>query len=206
MEEKVIIQAEGLKLEGLLMKGRNAKGVIVTHPHPLYGGDMYNSVVASAIRVGQQSGYTTLRFNFRGVGASQGQHANGFGEQDDVKAAISYITAMGLQAVDLVGYSFGAWVNAHLACQMADIDRMVMISPPVAFMPFSEALALPCLSCVIAGGRDEIGPSDLIASCISQWNTDAQLHVIKRADHFYSGCLDEMEAVLSSHLSGLSAG
>ncbi len=205
MEEKVIIQAESFKLEGLLMKGHNAKGVIVTHPHPLYGGDMYNSVVASAIRVGQQSGYTTLRFNFRGVGASQGQHANGFGEQDDVKAALNYLTDLGLQSVDVVGYSFGAWVNAHLACQMADIGSMVMISPPVAFMPFSKTLALPCLSCVIAGGRDEIGPADMIASCMSQWNADAQLHVIRGADHFYSGCLNEMEAVLSAQLSDSAA-
>ncbi len=72
MEEKISFISEGHEIEGLFYKNIGNKGVAVTHPHPLYGGDMYNSVVEAIVRVYQKKGYSTLRFNFRGVGRSRG--------------------------------------------------------------------------------------------------------------------------------------
>ena len=83
MEDKIRFLSNGHEIEGRLEKNSLLKGVVITHPHPLYGGDMHNNVVNAVARVYRQNGYSSLRFNFRGVGSSQGSHGNGIGEQAD---------------------------------------------------------------------------------------------------------------------------
>ena len=90
MEIEISFLSETYEIEGLLEKKSPEQGVIITHPHPLYGGDMYNPVVDTLVTAYQQKGYTTLRFNFRGTGSSQGYFDDGKGEQQDVRAAFSY--------------------------------------------------------------------------------------------------------------------
>ena len=142
MEEKTVFLSQDLKIEGLLGKNSQINGAVISHPHPLYGGNMHNNVVEAIARVYQKKGYTTLRFNFRGVGKSQGAYADGVGEQDDVRAAVSFLKDSGLTNIDLAGYSFGTWVNA-LAIRNAQIlETMVMVSPPVAFMDFTSIFLL----------------------------------------------------------------
>ena len=131
MEKNITLLSENFQIEGCLSRNDTDKGVVITHPHPLYGGDMHNSVVETIMQAYRQKGFTTLRFNFRGVGASQGSYADGIGEQADVRAALSHLTDLGITRLDLAGYSFGAWVNAHIMCREADIETMVMVSPPV---------------------------------------------------------------------------
>ena len=111
MEEKITLTAGRYRLEGYWQAGARGTGAVITHPHPLYGGTMNNPVVETVQSAYQQYGYATLRFNFRGVGGSQGNFDNGLGEQNDVRAAISYVENMDVSAIDLAGYSFGAWVN-----------------------------------------------------------------------------------------------
>ncbi|MBW2297049.1 MAG: hypothetical protein JRF32_05535 [Deltaproteobacteria bacterium] len=89
MDEKIEFIANGLSIEGMISRGTGTKGVVITHPHPQYGGDMYNPVVESIGHVYQQKGLTTLRFNFRGVGRSEGSYGNGIDEQEDVLAAVA---------------------------------------------------------------------------------------------------------------------
>jgi alpha/beta superfamily hydrolase len=115
MAEQIIFSSGAFTIEGLLDKNSETNGVIITHPHPLYGGNMHNNVVISITNTYQKMGYTTLRFNFRGVGNSQGSYGDGVGEQEDVRAAISYLTDSSINQIDLAGYSFGAWVNALAA-------------------------------------------------------------------------------------------
>jgi alpha/beta superfamily hydrolase len=124
-------------------KGTAGKAVVITHPHPLYGGTMSNPVVETIQSAYQQYGYATLRFNFRGVGGSQGNFDNGVGEKDDVRAAIAYAERMHAAKIDLAGYSFGAWVNAAVAAaKRTPIHSMVMVSPPVEFMAFENINAV----------------------------------------------------------------
>ncbi|RLJ02607.1 MAG: alpha/beta hydrolase, partial [Candidatus Aenigmatarchaeota archaeon] len=111
-EEKVFFQAGDVKIEGMLYNAPGEKGAVVTHPHPLYGGDMHNNVVETVVQAYREKGYATLRFNFRGVGRSTGSYDEGIGEQEDVRAALAYLTGTGKTSIDLAGYSFGAWVNA----------------------------------------------------------------------------------------------
>ena len=200
MEESISFLSESYQLEGLLDKRSIDNGVVITHPHPLYGGDMNNFIVDLIARAYQKKGFTTLRFNFRGTGKSQGSYDDGTGEQKDVHAAIATIAKMDFKSIDLVGYSFGAWVNALAIGKSDFIGNMVMVSPPVGFVDFSPVNSIPCLKLVVTGSIDDIAPADRIKTMYPGWNPKAQLKIINGADHFYSGCLDELESVLSSHI------
>ena len=201
-EELIFFMAGAIKIEGLLQTLPGDKGVVISHPHPLYGGSMYNNVVESLVRVYQQAGYSTLRFNFRGVGSSHGEYGDGTGEQEDVRAALNYLWERGKQVIDLAGYSFGAWVNALTRPDRDIIRQMVMVSPPVAFLDFGSAQALPQLQLVIAGSRDEIAPPELIQTTLSNWNPGARLEIIEGADHFYGAYTEKLESILTGYLAG----
>lgn len=197
MEQAVNFKSEHLELEGLLSRQSRDRAVVVTHPHPLYGGEMHNPVVETVARAYRKVGCSTLRFNFRGTGSSQGTYDDGKGERLDVQAAVVYLSDLGFTTIDLAGYSFGAWVNAHTEPGPAGYRHLVMVSPPVAFMDFGKVAALPRLALVIAGGRDDIGPPDMIRQFLPGWNPAARLEIIPAADHFYTGALDALEGVLT---------
>ena len=201
-EERIFFMAGAVKIEGLLQTLPGDKGVVISHPHPLYGGSMHNNVVESLVRAYQQAGYTTLRFNFRGVGSSLGEYDNGQGEQEDVKAALHYLAEQGKNVVDLAGYSFGAWVNGLTRPAGDMVRQMVMVSPPVAFLDFGSAEPLPHLRLVIAGSRDEIAPPELIKTILPNWNSSARLEIIEGADHFYGTYTAELESILTNYLAG----
>ena len=198
MAEKITFLSEEYKIEGLLNQKDEKKAVVVTHPHPLYGGDMNNLVVESIVHVYQMKEYSTLKFNFRGVGRSQGAYDNGLGEQKDVLSALSFLADMGMERIDLAGYSFGAWVNAHALQKDTLTKQMIMVSPPVGFMDFKSIVTMDTLKFVVTGNRDDIAPADLIEKMISTWNPNACFEVIDGADHFYGGFLNQLESVLSS--------
>ena len=200
-EELIFFMAGAIKIEGLLQTLPGDKGVVISHPHPLYGGSMYNNVVESLVRVYQQAGYSTLRFNFRGVGSSHGEYGDGTGEQEDVRAALNCLSERGKKVIDLAGYSFGAWVNALTRPDGDIIRQMVMVSPPVAFLDFGSAQPLPQLRLVIAGSRDEIAPPELIQTTLPNWNPGARLEIIEGADHFYGGHTAKLESILADYFA-----
>lgn len=195
-EEKIFFESEGVKIEGLISESQTQNGVVVTHPHPLYGGEMHNNVVESVVRAYGEKGYTTLRFNFRGVGQSDGAYDNGTGEQEDVRAAVAFLGGLGKTSIDLAGYSFGAWVNAQCIESLTDVKRMVMVSPPVNFLDFSFLKYTAKIRLVIAGSQDDIAPPAMIKDMIPVWNSEAAFNIIKGADHFYSGKTGEIEEII----------
>lgn len=190
---------DGIKLEGLLHRAEKSPAAVITHPHPLFGGDMHNYVVSTIEEVFRDLGYTTLRFNFRGVGRSGGAHEDGKGEKQDVLSAIRYVKELGADRVELAGYSFGTWVNA-LAAADADIARMTMVSPPVIMMPFPES-EIPALKLVVTGSHDEFAPPGQIRKLLAGWNPDAVLEVIDGGDHFYGTTLGQLRSLLEKYLS-----
>ena len=107
-EKPVSLISNAFKLEGLFRSVPGEKATVITHPHPLYGGSMHNNVVESLMRAYLGAGYSTLRFNFRGVGGSQGEYDHGRGEQQDAKSAIRHLSEMGKKVIALAGYSFCA--------------------------------------------------------------------------------------------------
>ena len=199
VEEPVVFESTNIKIEGLFCSMPGDRGVVITHPHPLYGGNMYNNIVESLVRVYQLVGYTTLRFNFRSVGSSEGEYDNGVGEREDVKAALHYLIQRGKKVLDLAGYSFGSWVNALAISEVDTVDRMVMISPPVAFMDFNSVGPTPQIQFVVAGNQDQIAPPEVIKNLLPAWNPRAHLEVIDGADHFYVGYTGKLESLLAAY-------
>jgi alpha/beta superfamily hydrolase len=200
MVKKVVFLSKDLEIEGLFNRKTGNRGVVVTHPHPLYGGDMHNMVVETIVHAYQNKGYSTLKFNFRGVGKSQGKYDNGTGEQEDVLAAMSYLAKTGIEKIDLAGYSFGAWVNAHAVRPETPLEHMVMVSPPVGFMAFQPSAVMGGLKLVITGTGDDIAPAELVRSMLPSWNAEARLELIDGADHFWGGYMNELESTLSSYI------
>ena len=203
MEARVNFTVSGHRLEGLLGEGQS-RAVVVTHPHPLYGGDMHNPVVETIVETFQRLDYTTLRFNFRGAGNSQGGFDEGHGEQEDVRQAIAYLRDQGFAPIALSGYSFGTWVNAHYAARSLSPINMTMVSPPVAFMDFSQLRQMAGLTFTVTGSRDDIAPPEMLRRVLPLWNPTARLEIIAGADHFYAHHLDalshSLEAALHSHV------
>ena len=201
MEDKTEILSGRFRLEGLLQTADADRGVVITHPHPLYGGSMHNPVVEVIQRAYRSNGYATLRFNFRGVGGSQGNYDNGIGEREDVRAAIAALRERGAASVDLAGYSFGAWINARLSADdLSSTTSMLMVSPPVGFVEFETVATISCLKLVVTGSRDEIAPADQISDLLPAWNPEAHFEIIDGCDHFYAGYLHKLEAILMHFL------
>ena len=195
-EERIFFKSQDLKIEGLISESRSENGVVVTHPHPLYGGEMHSNVVESIVRAYGKKGFTTLRFNFRGVGKSDGAYDNGNGEQYDVGAAVEYLCGMGKTSIDLAGYSFGVWVNAQCIESLTHVKRMVMVSPPVNFIDFSFLKYCAKIRLVISGSEDDIAPPAMIKDMIPMWNPEVKFEIIEGADHFYLGKTSEIERII----------
>lgn len=197
MEEPVTFDCKGIRLSGLLQRTTGDRAALVTHPHPLYGGNMYNSVVETITRAYQSEGYSTLRFDFRGTGKSQGVYSNGREEPDDVAAAISYLHETGINHLHLAGYSFGAWICALGAGVYQSLERMILVSPPVALIDFKDIQTIPALAAVITGSEDEFAPPEIIKTMMPAWNPEARFHVIDNADHFYFGFDRKLEKLIA---------
>ena len=199
--KRVQFLSEDIVLEGLLSLKSNKRAAIITHPHPLFGGNMHNTVVESIHRACETAGLTTLRFNFRGAGASQGIFNDGIGEQQDLSSAVDYIVQRGMNVTWLAGYSFGSWVNALAAHKPLNIQNMLMVSPPVAFLDFSDIQNISPLRWVISGSNDDIAPPSMIKKQLSKWNSKAKFINLRGADHFYMGFFEILEKKITAILS-----
>jgi alpha/beta superfamily hydrolase len=192
MEEAVIIEVpDGPSLEGRLGHAPERRGgLVMCHPHPLYGGDMENPVVIRAVEVAREAGLATLRFNFRGVGGSQGIHDEGSGEMEDVRAALALLSAHlpGGARPGLGGYSFGAWVAARLAASVAQPRALALIAPPLAMSDFGFLDGYRGEVLFVAGTRDDYcaaGDLDQLAERL----TAPTVRLIEGSDHFFFGKL-----------------
>lgn len=191
-EERVFFPSGGIQLEGLLsnQEALSVKGgVVFCHPHPQFGGDMYNRVIHIAVETAQQEGFSTLRFNFRGVGKSGGNYSEGIGEKEDVSAAIEFLH-LNLKDKNspllLVGYSFGAWTGIPVATKDPRVKGVVAISPPLELYDFDFMKGYQGNKWVIVGDRDEWCPAMRLRDWFQQLDEPKSLSFIQGADHFYS--------------------
>lgn len=201
----ITLKSGDIDLEGVLHRNSASRAVVVPHPHPLYGGNMQNPVVTAIAAVYQEIGWSTLRFNFRGVGASEGEFDEGRGEQDDLQGAVEYLNSLNFRQIDLTGYSFGAWVIGRWSQRSTSPDtaagrRIILVSPPVAFMDFKEIGHIAGLEGVITGDMDDIAPPEKIKAMLPHWGPAKPLVVLSRTDHFYSARLDALQDGLRNML------
>jgi alpha/beta superfamily hydrolase len=203
MEEKISFAAGDIYLEGRLADDSGDRAVVITHPHPQYGGDMHNAVVEAISQAYRRQHIAVMTFNFRGVGQSQGAYSHGTGEQRDVAGAFAYLAKRGKHILDLAGYSFGAWVNI-LAAQRADtqdqLNHLILVSPPVVMIDSLPEMLLPRLKLVVTGSRDDIAPAAKLARLIGQQHSHSCLKVIDGADHFYFGHFDALKSAIAGSI------
>lgn len=191
----VTFVSQGLALEGVLHEpaaGGSSPAVVVCHPHPLYGGDMQSEVVVSICERLVAGGIAALRFNFRGVGGSEGSFGGGEAEQEDVRGAITYLRESGPvdpENLGLVGYSFGAAVA--LSTAEPGVRALAAVSPP---LPTFDSVRLepdiPLL--LVAGDRDEFAGGPRLAEAASALGGRVQVTFIPGADHFWWGHVDAL--------------
>ena len=198
METPVALDVRGgLRLEALLALPESAKaGLVVCHPHPLHGGDMDNPVVVRVAEVAQGVGMATLRFNFRGVGASGGVHSGGEGEQDDVAAALAALAGRlpAESPIGLAGYSFGAWVAARVAAAMPALPALALLAPPLGMYDLDFLGHAPSHTLLVSGSRDQYCPAEALERLGLRLGTGVE--IIEGAEHFFFGKLFPMsEAV-----------
>ncbi len=196
MEETVIIPGKGVELEGRFVPGNIPGGVVITHPHPLYGGSMNNNVVWTAHKAFASRGWSTLRFNFRGVGRSTGAYGNGLAEADDVAAALAFLKERVPGPGYLAGYSFGAAVAARAMLAGLGADGVLLISPPIAFMEMDFLPRVPRLKLVIVGDRDELCPLADLRACLSPRQPAVEIAIIAGGDHFLAGREEQLFQIL----------
>ncbi len=182
---------DGPALEARLQPGVQTRGgLVVCHPHPLYGGDMDNPVVVRVAEVAAECGLSTLRFNFRGVGRSGGTHGRGEAEQDDLKAALGMLGRRLPPGIPLglAGYSFGAWVAARVAASGAPLAALCLIAPPLSMFDFAAVDGRDRETLVVAGTRDTYCPTAGLAA-LAERAPAARVETIDGADHFFFGKL-----------------
>ncbi len=183
MEETVNIPGTGVTLEGRFILGTAPGGVIITHPHPLYGGSMDNNVVWTARKAFEARRWSTLRFNFRGVGRSSGSYGQGLEEVDDVVAALAFLKKKASGPYYVIGYSFGAAVAARAMLAGLEADGVLLVSPPIAFKEMDFLPRVPRLELVVVGDRDELCPLADLRTSLSAKQPAVELAVITGADH-----------------------
>jgi len=168
---------------------------VIAHPHPLYGGTLHNPVVFHTDRELHRRGWTTLRFNFRGVGSSDGFHDEGRGEVADVGAAAAWLrgAAPGVPLV-LVGYSFGSRCCAFHALDDRAVAGLVAIGFPVRVWDLSAVADLGRPFGVVQGSRDEFGSPEEIAPLLARMIPPGRLYAIEGAEHLFPGRAPEAAA------------
>lgn len=194
--ESHLIDGPAGKLEALLEEPRfPAREVaLVCHPHPLYGGTMHNKVVYRLARGLRRSGSLVLRFNFRGVGRSEGSHAHGAGEVEDARAALSWLLARYPELpVTLAGFSFGSRIVLRLGCEVGLPRRIVAVGFPTRLgdYDFLEKCHRPKF--FIQSTQDEHGPREALQALFERFAEPKRLIWVPAEDHFFKGALDRLE-------------
>jgi alpha/beta superfamily hydrolase len=177
------------------------KGVaLVLHPHPLGGGTMHNKVVFRAAAALNDAGLTTLRINFRGVGQSTGQHDEGRGEQDDVRAALDYLAQHypGLR-ITVCGFSFGARVGLEVGIHDPRVAYLIGIGTPLEKYDFSFLASCRKPLLLVHGDQDEFGDVERLRQLVAdlEKTVPVRLVVVSGAGHFFEERLDELKQAIT---------
>jgi len=172
-----------------------AAAALICHPHPLFGGTMHNKVVHAAAEAIVAAGIPVLRFNFRGVGRSSGEHDAGRGEQDDVRSLLDSLQRRFPQRPMLMaGYSFGSWVGMRVGCADPRVAALIGIGAPLTMVDFGFLRSCDKPLALIQGEADPFAPPALLMTLAAALPGGARVSVIKDAAHNFAGHLEELAA------------
>jgi uncharacterized protein len=203
-EVEVTFPSGDLMLEGLLVNpGADSPAAVVCHPHPMYGGSMHNDIVQVMLFSLWKKAYATLRFNFRGVGRSDGEYDGGPGEVDDAIAAATFLLAQpGVRKDGLLmaGYSFGAMVALTAGYDRADVARIVAVALPLAMADARIPAGATKPLLLVSGDADTYSPVAGLRALKDKIGDSARLEIVAGADHFFGGRADELSRALANGL------
>ena len=184
----------------------NSPVALLLHPHPEYGGTMNNRVVYAMYQSFVKRGFSTLRFNFRGVGRSQGTFDNGQGELSDAATALDWMQGHNPNASTcwIAGFSFGAWVAMQLMMRRPEISGFISASPPASIYDFSFLAPCPASGLMIHGKADEVVPvasvDKLVEKLSAQKNIEIDYRTVDKCDHYFSEHLEKLIGHVENYL------
>ena len=179
---------------------------LILHPHPQFGGTMNNQVVYTLYRTFAERGFSVLRFNFRGVGRSQGEFDSGIGELADAATALDWLQSTNPAASQcwVAGYSFGAWVGMQLLMRRPETDGFISVSPPTNAYDFSFLAPCPASGLILHGGSDTVVPPIEVERVVSKLRTQKGIvidyDVVEGASHFWMENLPDVEQRVGAYL------
>ncbi len=208
MPEVIINGPEG-RLEGRYhhSKHPNAPIALLLHPHPQHGGTMNNKVVYTLYHAFVRQGFSALRFNFRGVGRSQGSFARGEGELSDAASALDWLQGYNANAAAcwIGGFSFGAWIGMQLLMRRPEIDGFISVAPPANLYDFGFLAPCPSSGLIIHGDKDPLVPLEsvqkLINKLMHQRDITIDFRLVRGADHFFQSSLEELVEEVEDYLT-----
>ena len=203
--ENFLIPGPAGPLEALLSSPGNKneiKGItVICHPHPLHGGTMANKVVHIISKSCNDLGRLTLRFNFRGVGQSKGRFDNGNGETQDLLAVVSWLqTRYPDLPLWLAGFSFGSYVALKAHVEL-NVQRLLLVAPPVTAFSFNELQAPTIPWMVIQGAKDDVVSPEKVSLWVGQQKNPPHYEWFGDADHFFHGKLSKIKEALFANWS-----
>lgn len=176
---------------------------VVCHPHPLYGGTLHNKVAHRLAATLHARGGAVMRFNFRGVGRSEGVHDRGRGELEDGRLVLAELRRRHPNArVWAAGFSFGSWVASRIAAAEPDVERLILIAPPVHTQTFEEMRTCPVPKLVVQGTADDICRPENLARVFPEWAEPKRLVEVPGASHFFDRLLAEFGEAITQGLDG----
>ena len=191
------------RLEGLLNAGAAdaTHAAVVCHPHPRYGGTLHNKVVFHAMKALNSFGFPVLRFNFRGTGLSEGEHSNGIGEVEDVRAALDWLERELTLPIIFAGFSFGAAVGLRAAYDDDRVRALIALGLPAVQVDervYDFEFLRPCTKpkLFVSGSRDQFGPPGKLEALVNSFADPKKLVRIEAGDHFFAGRLKEMRGAI----------
>lgn len=207
MPEVIFNGTEG-RLEGRYHHSKDASApvALLLHPHPLLGGTMNNRIVFGLYQTYQRRGFSVLRFNFRGVGRSQGRFDSGHGELSDAAAALDWMQTINPNASScwIAGYSFGAWIGMQLLMRRPEISGFISVAPPAGTLDFSFLAPCPTSGLIVHGQHDEVVPSQAAAKLAQKLSNQKKVMVefkeIAGADHTFANQLKELVGAVNAYL------
>ncbi len=207
MPEVIFVGPEG-RLEGRYHPGKDeaAPIALVLHAHPKGGGSMDDPIVLELFEIFKARGFAVLRFNFRGVGRSQGVYDQGIGELSDAAAALDWVQSFNANAPFcwVAGYSFGAWIGMQLLMRRPEVRGFLSIAPPMNLYDFSFLAPCPASGLVISGDQDQVVPHDDVARIVTKIRTQKNItidcEVLEGANHFFADKLDALSERCAAYL------
>ncbi|MSP49458.1 MAG: alpha/beta fold hydrolase [Alphaproteobacteria bacterium] len=205
---EIVINGPAGRIEGRYLppKVANAPVALMLHPHPQHGGTMNNKIVYTLYNLYAQRGFAALRFNFRGVGRSQGTFDRGEGELSDAAAALDWLQTYNPDAAAcwVSGFSFGAWIGMQLLMRRPEISGFVSIAPPANLYDFSFLAPCPSSGLIVHGTADEVVPSESVQKLVDKLSNQRDITIryksIPGANHFFTNKIEQMGNAVGAYL------